>query len=128
MGLLLRHAELHNQLIRSTGCVQPGTINWNPGTLTRLFANAPPPPQDGVKFERVSIHPEPVINVVCRGQPKPDMFAPGRDVIVEGRLTSRNFLDADQVLTNVHRSIGQKRQPEADGTDRTVGTAFSTCS
>jgi cytochrome c-type biogenesis protein CcmE len=95
-----RQAELHNQLIRIAGRVQPGTINWNPGTLTLVFAIAPPPPQDGVKFERVSIHPEPVINVVCNGQPKPDMFAPGRDVIVEGRLTSRNFVDADQVLTS----------------------------
>jgi cytochrome c-type biogenesis protein CcmE len=95
-----RQAELHNQLIRIAGRVQSGTINWDPGSLTLAFAIAPPPPQDGAKFEPVSTHPEPVINVVCNGQPKPDMFAPGRDVIVEGRLTSRNFVNADQVLTS----------------------------
>jgi cytochrome c-type biogenesis protein CcmE len=95
-----RQGELLNQPIRIAGRVQPGTIKWDPASLSLAFAIAPPPAQDGAKLEPVSTHPIPVISVVCKGQPKPDMFAAGRDVIVEGRLTSRNFVNADQVLTS----------------------------
>jgi cytochrome c-type biogenesis protein CcmE len=42
----------------------------------------------------------PTFVVICRGQPKPDMFAAGRDVIVEGRLTPAGTIDAQQVLTS----------------------------
>jgi len=38
--------------------------------------------------------------VIARGEPKPDMFAPGRDVIVEGRLALDGTIDARQVLTS----------------------------
>lgn len=38
--------------------------------------------------------------VISRGQPKPDMFAAGRDVIVEGQLNSAGTIDARQVLTS----------------------------
>ncbi len=34
------------------------------------------------------------------GEPKPDMFAPGRDVIVEGKLGADGAIAATQVLTS----------------------------
>ena len=46
------------------------------------------------------MHPPQEIKVVCKGQPKPDMFAAGRDVIVEGHLTGHNLVSADQVMTS----------------------------
>jgi cytochrome c-type biogenesis protein CcmE len=38
--------------------------------------------------------------VISRGQPKPDMFAANRDVIVEGRLSVNNAVEAREVLTS----------------------------
>jgi cytochrome c-type biogenesis protein CcmE len=64
------------------------------------FAIAPLPPEDGAKVEPVAMRPPQEIKVVCKGQPKPDMFGAGRDVIVEGRFTSRNLVIADQVMTS----------------------------
>ncbi len=95
-----RQSELIGQSIRVAGRVKAGTISWDPATLKLSFAIGQPPPQDGVVVEPVSMHPPQVIKVVCTGQPKPDMFAAGRDVIVEGRLTSHNFLTAEQVMTS----------------------------
>jgi cytochrome c-type biogenesis protein CcmE len=42
----------------------------------------------------------PSFNVVSTGEPKPDMFADGRDVIVEGKLTPSGEITATQVLTS----------------------------
>ena len=47
--------------------------------------------------------------VICVGQPKPDMFAENRDVIVEGKLTSSGTVAAEQVLT----SCPSKYTPES---------------
>jgi cytochrome c-type biogenesis protein CcmE len=41
-----------------------------------------------------------VFHVICRGQPKPDMFAANRDVIVEGSLAPDGSIEARQVLTS----------------------------
>jgi cytochrome c-type biogenesis protein CcmE len=41
----------------------------------------------------------PSFNVISRGEPKPDMFAAGRDVIVEGQLAA-GTIEARQVLTS----------------------------
>ena len=95
-----RQTELMGQPIRVAGRVKAGTISWDPAPLTLSFAIEPLPPEAGAKVEPVSMHPAQQINVVCKGQPKPDMFAPGRDVIVEGRLTAHNFVTADQVMTS----------------------------
>ncbi len=95
-----RQTELMGQPIRVAGRVKAGSINWDPASLSLAFAIAPLPPQDGAKVEPVSLHPAQEIKVVCTGQPKPDMFAAGRDVIVEGRLTGHDFVTADQVMTS----------------------------
>ncbi|HEY2106244.1 MAG TPA: cytochrome c maturation protein CcmE [Candidatus Binataceae bacterium] len=106
-----RQTELMGQPIRVAGRVKAGTISWDPAPLTLSFAITPLPPQDGAKVEPVSMHPAAEINVICKGQPKPDMFAPGRDVIVEGRLTAHNFVTADQVMT----SCPSKYRPKKAG-------------
>src|SRR5271154_5931483 len=47
----LRQGELDGQMLRVAGRVAPGTIAWNPISLTLSFglAEPPPPDQPGVK-------------------------------------------------------------------------------
>jgi cytochrome c-type biogenesis protein CcmE len=95
-----RQTELKGQMLRVAGRVKPGTISWDPQTLTLAFALMPTPAvsQPGVK--PVAATDPPAFSVICRGQPKPDMFAANRDVIVEGRLTADGSIQARQVLTS----------------------------
>jgi len=98
-----RQVELAGQMLRIAGRVVPGTIQWDPSSLTLKFAIAQPPPGDGqaaVTTVAATALPPTSFAVVSRGQPKPDMFAAGRDVIVEGRLTRDNTIEARQVLTS----------------------------
>jgi cytochrome c-type biogenesis protein CcmE len=97
-----RQLELSGQMLRVAGRVVPGTIQWNPSSLTLKFAITQPPPGDGqaeVTTVAASAQAPARFTVVSRGQPKPDMFAPGRDVIVEGLLQD-NTIQARQVLTS----------------------------
>ena len=103
-----RQAELTGQSLRVAGRVAPGTISWKPQTLTLAFDIMQPPPavdgKPGVK--PVNLNPAggmtaaPLFHVICRGEPKPDMFAPNRDVIVEGSLMPNRTIEARQVLTS----------------------------
>lgn len=93
-------AQLNGQMLRVAGRVKPGTISWNPETLTLAFALIPPPPASTPGVKPVAISSPPSFNVICRGQPKPDMFAANRDVIVEGRLAADGTIEARQVLTS----------------------------
>jgi cytochrome c-type biogenesis protein CcmE len=96
-----RKAELAGQSLRVAGRVKAGTISWDPTTLTLKFAITPmPDPAAAAPVKPVSELSEPVFRVTCTGQPKPDMFAPGRDVIVEGKLTPAGEIAATQVLTS----------------------------
>lgn len=98
-----RKAELSGQMLRVAGRVEAGTISWDAATLTLGFAMTQPPP-DGTApaLEPIATTagPSPAFRVIARGQPKPDMFAPGRDVIVEGRLGANDTIEARQVLTS----------------------------
>jgi cytochrome c-type biogenesis protein CcmE len=98
-----RQPELSGQMLRVAGRVKAGNIAWNPETLTLAFDMVPPPPVDdagaALKTVAATVDP-PVFHVICRGQPKPDMFAPNRDVIVEGRLAANGTIEARQVLTS----------------------------
>jgi cytochrome c-type biogenesis protein CcmE len=97
-----RQGELAGQMLRVAGRVAPGSIAWNPITLTLSFGLAEPPPADqpGVKAVAATLTGPSVFHVICRGQPKPDMFAANRDVIVEGALAGDGSLEARQVLTS----------------------------
>jgi len=100
-----RQGELIGQMIRVAGRVQPEAIGWDANSLTLSFAIAQPPLDPGQSSSQPQLTPAlataPVIfRVISRGEPKPDMFAAGRDVIVEGRLGPGNMIEARQVLTS----------------------------
>jgi cytochrome c-type biogenesis protein CcmE len=108
-----RQTELSGQTLRIAGRVVPGTIQWDPSSLTLEFAITEPPPGDGqpaVTNVTATALARAKFMVVSRGQPKPDMFAPGRDVIVEGLLISDSTIEARQVLT----SCPSKYSPKQD--------------
>ncbi len=98
----VRRAELEGQALRIAGRVKPGSVSWDPRTLTLAFAIAAiPDPAAATSGVQPAAAVSPVsFDVVCRGQPKPDMFAEGHDVIVEGRLGAGNAITASQVLTS----------------------------
>jgi cytochrome c-type biogenesis protein CcmE len=97
-----RQSELGGQALRVAGRVKPDTINWEPSSLTLKFEIAPIPDVDasGAPVKPV-VAADPVsFRVVSVGEPKPDMFAPGRDVIVEGKLVADGSIAATNVLTS----------------------------
>jgi cytochrome c-type biogenesis protein CcmE len=107
----VRQGELGGQMLRVAGRVAPGSIGWNPVTLTLSFGLAEPPPPDelGVKAVSAAITGPAVFHVICRGQPKPDMFAANRDVIVEGALAHDGTIEARQVLTSCPSKYAPKQ-------------------
>ena len=82
--------------VRVAGRVKPGSIEYDPKTLRLQFAMG----------EFAEGAPGPAVPVAFTGI-KPDMFAAGRDVIVEGRYADGR-LEADKVLT----SCPSKYEPE----------------
>jgi len=96
-----RHAGLEGQGLRVAGRVSPGTISWDPVTLTLKFGiyQIPEADQDGA-VKPVAVSDAPSFNVICVRQPKPDMFAANKDVIVEGHLAGTNSISATQVMTS----------------------------
>jgi|SRR5271168_278699 len=97
-----RRGELVGQSLRVAGRVEPGTISWDPETLTLAFGLMQPPVGDGAAGVKpvAVIAAGPAFHVICRGEPKPDMFAANRDVIVEGSLAADGTIEAWQVLTS----------------------------
>jgi cytochrome c-type biogenesis protein CcmE len=96
-----REPDLKGQSLRIAGRVVGGTIAWEPSTLTLKFAMAPIPDGTGAAVKPVSAAGAvPPLKVIAVGEPKPDMFAPGRDVIVEGRLGDGGVVNATQVMTS----------------------------
>ncbi|HSU91013.1 MAG TPA: cytochrome c maturation protein CcmE [Sporolactobacillaceae bacterium] len=106
-----RQAELGRDPIRVAGRVKPGTISWEPNTLTLKFVIVPIPDAPAATPVRpVSVKAVDSVSfpVFCEGQPKPDMLAENRDVIVEGKLTAGGVIIASQVMT----SCPSKYQPK----------------
>ena len=97
-----RQSELGGQALRVAGRVKAGTINWDPNSLTLKFEIVPIPDVDaaGTPVKPVVASDPVSFRVVCAGEPKPDMFAPGRDVIVEGKLGADGAIAATQVMTS----------------------------
>jgi cytochrome c-type biogenesis protein CcmE len=106
-----RQVELLGQTLRVAGRVVPGTIQWDPSSLMLKFAITEPPPSDGQPaVTKVATAPVAVtLVIVSRGQPKPDMFAAGRDVIIEGTLQRHNTIQARQVLTSCPSKYSAKQ-------------------
>jgi cytochrome c-type biogenesis protein CcmE len=97
-----RQTELGGQAIRVAGRVKPGNIDWDPNSLTLRFEIVPIPDVDAAAVKPVSVVASDAVSfrVVAAGEPKPDMFAPGRDVIVEGKLGPDGAIAATQVMTS----------------------------
>lgn len=111
-----RKGELSGQMLRVAGRVAAGSISWDSSTLTLAFAMTQPPAdsnQPGVTPIAATDAVPLAFRVIARGQPKPDMFAPGRDVIVEGRLAANDTIEARQVLTSCPSKYVPK-QPQQD--------------
>ncbi len=101
-----KREALANQGIRIAGRVREGTLKWDPKGLEARFVLG------GFKGDG------PALPVFYRGI-LPDMFAEGRDVIVEGQYSKDTFL-AHTVMT----SCPSKYEPEvAGGEARTAGTS-----
>jgi cytochrome c-type biogenesis protein CcmE len=90
---------LAGEPLRVAGRVQHGTMDWNPRTLDLRFALA------GFDDEHVVAVP---LHVEFNGI-LPDMFAEGRDVIVEGTYEGSDRFVARTILT----SCPSKYEPEA---------------
>jgi cytochrome c-type biogenesis protein CcmE len=106
-----RQSELGRDPIRVAGRVKPGTISWEPNTLTLKFVIVPiPDPAAAAPVRPVSVKAGESVSfpVYCAGQPKPDMLAENRDVIVEGKLGAGGVIIASQVMT----SCPSKYQPK----------------
>lgn len=95
-----RETTLEGQTLRVAGRVKPGTIQWDPVKLRLKFGMVaiPNASKSGLKPVRASDHA--LFTVICKGEPKPDMFAPGRDVIVQGRLGANGVVNATEVMTS----------------------------
>jgi len=106
-----RQSELGRDPIRVAGRVKPGTISWDPNSLTLKFVIVPiPEPPAATPVRPVSVKAVDSVSfpVFCAGQPKPDMLAENRDVIVEGKLGAGGVIIASQVMT----SCPSKYQPK----------------
>ncbi len=98
-----RQSALGGQAIRVAGRVKPGNIGWDPNSLTLKFEIVPIPEvaAPAAPTTNFVIASDPItFRVVAAGEPKPDMFAPGRDVIVEGKLGPDGTIAATQVMTS----------------------------
>ncbi len=96
-----RQGQLVGQPLRVAGRVRPGTIQWDPTTLTLKFAMVEiPDPNANPVVKQVSAADPASYSVTCTGEPKPDMLADNRDVIVEGKLDRFGHITATEVLTS----------------------------
>ncbi|MGH7950216.1 MAG: cytochrome c maturation protein CcmE, partial [Candidatus Binataceae bacterium] len=96
--------------VRIAGRVKAGDIRWEPNTLTLAFEISEIPAAVKNGIQPAALEDAPSFSVICVGRPKPDMFAPGRDVIVEGRIGRDRVIHATQVLT----SCPSKYQPKQE--------------
>ncbi len=96
---LLKKEALANEGVRVAGRVQAGSIRWDPKDLRLSFVLGPF--KDGASDQTagVPVHYQGIL---------PDMFAEGRDVIVEGRYDPGSVLAAKTIMT----SCPSKYEPE----------------
>ncbi|MGH7865150.1 MAG: cytochrome c maturation protein CcmE [Candidatus Binataceae bacterium] len=106
-----RLASIDGQLVRIAGRVKAGDIGWDPATLTLSFAIAEIPAAVKSAIQPAVASDAASFFVICAGRPRPDMFAPGRDVIVEGRIGRDRIIHARQVLTSCPSKYQAKQEP-----------------
>lgn len=101
--------------LRLAGRVTDGSVDWNPRTLDLAFRMESIPPREGseeaeVEARKVALT-EPARIVVKYNGILPDMFAEGRDVIVEGHVRNDVF-EADTLLTTCPSKYEADVQPD----------------
>jgi cytochrome c-type biogenesis protein CcmE len=103
-----------NEGVRLAGRVQAGSIQWDPKALQLRFVLGPFKEQAGATAQAVGIpvHYQGVL---------PDMFAEGRDVIVEGLYHAEQALVAKTLMT----SCPSKYEPEKTKLPATVASPTS---
>lgn len=104
---LPKREALANEGVRVAGRVQAGSIRWDPKDLRLSFVLGPF--KDGASDHPagVPVHYQGIL---------PDMFAEGRDVIVEGRYGAESALAAKTIMT----SCPSKYEPEKSGQQSAV--------
>ena len=99
---LLKKATLANTDVRVAGRVQAGSIQWDPAALNLTFRLMP------IEPGTIPVGTIPTGVLVSYQGILPDMFAEGRDVIVEGLYTPEQQLVASTIMT----SCPSKYEPE----------------
>ena len=99
---LPKREALANEGIRVAGRVQAGSVKWDPKDLRLSFVLGP--------FKEGASDQAAGVPVQYQGI-LPDMFAEGRDVIVEGRYDAGGALAAKTIMT----SCPSKYEPEKPG-------------
>jgi cytochrome c-type biogenesis protein CcmE len=92
-----------NEGVRVAGRVQTGSVRWDPKELRLSFVLGP--------FDKDQADPAAGVPVSYQGI-LPDMFAEGRDVIIEGRYSAEHTFVAQTIMT----SCPSKYEPELPGT------------
>jgi len=123
-------AEAHaheGKPLRLAGRVTEGSVKWNPRTLDLTFEIEAIPPRPGTpEADNVALaadEPGPRLAVDYNGI-LPDMFAEGRDVIVEGRVAGRIF-EADALLTTCPSKYEADVMPDEQGEGTRAGQLAS---
>lgn len=101
---LLKRATLTNEDVRVAGRVQDGSIQWDPAALNLTFRLMP------IEPGTIPVGDIPTGVPVSYQGILPDMFAEGRDVIVEGVYTPDQQLVASTIMT----SCPSKYEPEIE--------------
>ena len=96
---LLERAALANKDVRIAGRVQDGSMQWDPAALNLNFVLTPIEETTAPLAPGVPVHYQGIV---------PDMFAEGRDVVVEGVYTPERNLVASTIMT----SCPSKYEPE----------------
>ena len=101
---LPKRAALTNTDVRVAGRVQDGSIQWDPAALNLTFRLMP------IELGTIPVSDIPTGVPVSYQGILPDMFAEGRDVIVEGLYTPEQQLVASTIMT----SCPSKYEPEIE--------------
>ena len=100
---LLKRAALANEGVRVAGRVQTGSVRWDPKDLRLSFVLGPFKENAGDQTAGVPVHYQGIL---------PDMFAEGRDVIVEGRYDPGSVLAAKTIMTSCPSKYESERSSQ----------------
>ncbi len=96
---ILKRETLAHTDVRIAGRVQDGSMQWDPAALKLDFVLIPIDETTAPLVPGVPVHYQGIV---------PDMFAEGRDVVVEGLYTPEENLVASTIMT----SCPSKYEPE----------------